>query len=71
MRDKKNWRSAVSVCLSMMEIKGSPFVPSFMPFFRDIPPLRRECSTAVFADGIRTKKAMNKTTKETEEKESV
>ena len=63
-----------SVCLSLDDgNKGfalPPFVPSFMPFFRDIPPLRhwekggRECSTAVFADGIRTKKAMNKTTKE-------
>ena len=57
-----------SVCLSLDDgNKGFALpssLPSFMPFFRDIPPLRRECSTAVFADGIRTKKAMNKTTKE-------
>ena len=51
-----------------------PFVPSFMPFFRDIPPLwrwegGRECSTAVFADGIRTKKAMNKTTDDDDDDE--
>ena len=61
----------------MMEIKGSSFAFVHAILSRHSPFLvlwekgGRECSTAVFADGIRTKKAMNKTTKETEEKESV
>ena len=65
-----------SVCLSLDDgNKGfalRPFVHAILS--RHSPSLAmggRECSTAVFADGIRTKKAMNKTTKETEEKESV